>query len=49
MFPLFSLQKVIEGVDSPPDWGTADFIVTPKLDGAAVSLSYGGGEFQKAL
>ena len=49
MFPLFSLQKVIEGVDSPPDWGTDDFIVTPKLDGAAVSLLYGGGEFQKAL
>jgi len=49
MFPLFSLQKVIEGVDSPPDWGTDDFIVTPKLDGAAVSLLYGGNEFQKAL
>ena len=49
MFPLFSLQKVIEGVDSPPDWGTDDFVVTPKLDGAAVSLLYGGNEFQKAL
>ena len=49
MFPLFSLQKVIEGIDTAPDWGSDDFIVTPKLDGAAVSLLYGGGEFQKAL
>ena len=49
MFPLFSLQKVIEGIDTAPDWSGDDFIVTPKLDGAAVSLLYGGGEFQKAL
>ncbi len=49
LFPLFSLQKVISGIDSPPDWGTDDFIVTPKLDGAAISILYGGGEFQKAL
>ena len=49
LFPLFSLQKVISGVDSPPDWGADDFIVTPKLDGAAISILYGGGEFQKAL
>ena len=49
MFPLFSLQKVISGIDTAPDWGTDDFIVTPKLDGAAISTIYGGGEFQKAL
>jgi NAD-dependent DNA ligase len=49
LFPLFSLQKVIQGVDSPPNWGNDDFIVTPKLDGAAISMIYGGGEFQKAL
>ena len=49
MFPLFSLQKVIQGVDSPPDWGTDDFVVTPKLDGAAISVLYGGGECQKVL
>lgn len=49
MFPLFSLQKVIKGVDSPPDWGIDDFITTAKLDGAAISILYGGGELQKAL
>jgi len=49
MFPLFSLQKVIQGVDSPPDWGNDDFVTTAKLDGAAISILYGGGEFQKAL
>ena len=49
LFPLFSLQKVIQGIDSAPDWSGADFITTAKLDGAAISILYGGGEFQKAL
>ena len=49
LFPLFSLQKVIQNVDSAPDWGGADFITTAKLDGAAISILYGGGEIQKAL
>ena len=49
LFPLFSLQKVVSGVDSPPDWVTDATIVTAKLDGAAVSILYGGGEYQKAL
>ena len=49
MFPLFSLQKVISGIDTAPDWGSDDFITTAKLDGAAISTIYGGGEFQKAL
>lgn len=49
LFPLFSLQKVIQNVDSPPDWGVDDFVVTPKLDGAAISVLYGGGECQKVL
>ena len=49
LFPLFSLQKVISGIDTAPDWGSDDFITTAKLDGAAVSILYGGGEFQKAL
>jgi len=49
LFPLFSLQKVIKGVDTPPDWGSDAFITTAKLDGAAVSILYGGGEVQKAL
>lgn len=49
LFPLFSLQKVISGIDTAPDWGSDDFITTAKLDGAAVSILYGGGDFQKAL
>ena len=49
LFPLFSLQKVIQNVDSAPDWSGADFITTAKLDGAAISILYGGGELQKAL
>ena len=49
LFPLFSLQKVIQGIDSAPDWSGADFVTTAKLDGAAISILYGGGEFQKAL
>ena len=49
LFPLFSLQKVIQGIDSAPDWGGADFITTAKLDGAAISILYGGGEIHKAL
>ena len=49
LFPLFSLQKVIKGIDSAPDWGGVDFITTAKLDGAAISILYGGGEIQKAL
>ena len=49
LFPLFSLQKVISGIDTAPDWGSDDFITTAKLDGAAVSILYGAGELQKAL
>jgi DNA ligase (NAD+) len=49
LFPLFSLQKVISGIDTAPDWGGDDFITTAKLDGAAISILYGGGKFQKAL
>lgn len=46
-FPLFSLQKVFEGEDSPPFEGG---IVTPKLDGAAVSLWYSnGGVLEQAI
>ena len=48
LFPLFSLQKVIQGIDSAPDWGGADFITTAKLDGAAISILYGGGEIAES-
>ena len=49
MFPLFSLQKVVSGIDTAPDWGSDATICTAKLDGAAISILYGGGEFQKSL
>ena len=49
MFPLFSLQKVVSGIDTAPDWGSDATIYTAKLDGAAISILYGGGEFQKSL
>ena len=49
LFPLFSLQKVIQGIDSAPNWNGVDFITTVKLDGAAISILYGDGELQKAL
>lgn len=49
LFPLFSLQKVIQGIDSAPNWNGVDFITTVKLDGAAISILYGNGELQKAL
>ena len=49
MFPLFSLQKVVSGIDTAPDWGSDATVCTAKLDGAAISILYGGGEFQKSL
>ena len=49
LFPLFSLQKVIQGIDSAPNWNGVDFITTVKLDCAAISILYGDGELQKAL
>ena len=49
LFPLFSLQKVIQNVDTPPNWGSVDYCMTPKLDGAAISVLYAGGECEKVL
>jgi len=43
LFPLYSLQKVFEGEDTPPDYATK-VIETPKLDGAAISIQYKNGK-----
>ena len=48
-FPLYSLQKVFEGEDTPPDYGTAAVVTTPKLDGACVSVIYIDGKYNQAL
>tara|TARA_Y100001938_G_scaffold77624_1_gene107378 strand:+ start:9966 stop:10904 length:939 start_codon:yes stop_codon:yes gene_type:complete len=46
-FRMYSLQKVFTGEDSPLPHG--DVVVTPKLDGAAVSLLYVKGELTQVL
>ena len=42
-FPMYSLQKAYS-VEDHPDYGNEPVTVTPKLDGAAVSLQYIRGE-----
>ena len=50
LFPMYSLQKVFEADDIPTPFINADtIIVTPKLDGAAVSLVYEQGIFVLGL
>lgn len=49
LFPMYSLQKVFEGESSPDYFSFHDFIVTPKLDGAAVALVYEQGIFVRGL
>lgn len=44
---LFSLQKIYEGEDKPPISG--DVVETPKLDGAAISLTYFKGNLVMIL
>jgi len=49
-FPMYSLQKVFSGEDEEPDWVSSQpHIMTAKLDGAAVSITYLDGELQRAL
>ena len=49
-FPMYSLQKVFIGEDKEPDWDTEQpHIMTAKLDGAAVSITYIDGIFHQAL
>jgi DNA ligase (NAD+) len=47
MYPMFSLQKFFD-LDEVP-FSNSKTMTSPKLDGAAVSLLYGGGELQQAL
>ncbi len=48
MFPLYSLQKVFVGEDTPPDYGS-QVIETPKLDGAAIAIQYKEGKVFKVI
>jgi len=47
-FPMYSLQKAYS-IEDHPDYGNEPVTVTPKLDGAAVSLQYIRGELSLAL
>ena len=49
MFPMYSLQKVYEGEKDPHSVLKQWAEVTPKLDGAAISLQYIDGELSMAL
>ena len=50
LYPMYSLQKVYPGDKLPfEDTNDLEVIVTPKLDGAAVSIRYSEGELVLAL
>ena len=46
LFKMYSLQKYFELADAP---NTTEYVCTPKLDGAAVSLLYVNGHFALGL
>ena len=49
-FPMYSLQKVFVGEDEEPKWDINQTqIMTAKLDGAAVSITYVDGVLTQAL
>jgi DNA ligase (NAD+) len=49
-FPMYSLQKVFVGEDEEPKWDiNQSHIMTAKLDGAAVSITYVDGVLTQAL
>tara|TARA_X000001382_G_scaffold111090_1_gene87886 strand:+ start:114 stop:1067 length:954 start_codon:yes stop_codon:yes gene_type:complete len=48
-FPMYSLQKVYVGEKNPASVYNLPTVVSPKLDGAAVSLQYIGGVLNLAL
>jgi len=49
-YPMYSLQKVFIGEDKEPDWDIKQTkIMTAKLDGAAVSITYIDGVLTQAL
>jgi|SaaInl8_150m_RNA_FD_contig_111_81263_length_6145_multi_10_in_0_out_0_2 DNA ligase (NAD+) len=47
-YPLYSLQKVFLGEDSPPEYSEKT-TETPKLDGAAIALEYQNGSLKGVL
>jgi len=49
LYPMYSLQKVYPGNPMPLSITTSETIVTPKLDGAAVSLRYSEGKLVLGL
>ena len=46
---LYSLQKHFDGDGESPLSGEKDVVVTPKLDGASVALTYQNGQLTQAL
>ena len=49
-YPMYSLQKVFIGEDEEPNWDSRQaHIMTAKLDGAAVSITYIEGVLTQAL
>lgn len=46
-YPMYSLQKIFEGEECP--FASDDVIVTPKLDGSAISILYLEGELERVL
>ena len=49
-YPMYSLQKVFIGEDEEPNWDSRQaHIMTAKLDGAAVSITYVDGVLTQAL
>ena len=48
MFPLYSLQKVFEGEDTPPIY-KSKVIETTKLDGASISIQYRNGKISSVI
>ena len=48
---MYSLQKYYEGEGDTPEknWNRASTVVTPKLDGAAISILYIDGELRQVL
>jgi len=46
---LYSLQKHFDGEGEAPLSGHKDIVVTPKLDGASVALTYDNGQLTQVL
>ena len=48
IYPMYSLQKYYEGEGKRPELGSKNIDTSPKLDGAAVALTYVGGNLVRA-